>query len=165
VVITIPAQSAQQMAIGIASPLLIMIVFVAVFTLILMLFVIRLVTASLKSLAVEANRIADGELNQALIVEGNDEVAQLRHAFEQMRIRLKSRLDELNRLLIVSQGVAASLEMEEAVQPILESALVTGGSAARVVLTPDMLPDSSIDDKIRSHPDLGSGLRETYINF
>jgi PAS domain S-box-containing protein len=50
-------------------------------------------------------------------------------------------MDELNRLLVVSQGVAASLEVEDAIKPVLESALTIGAGSARIVLGPAALPD------------------------
>jgi signal transduction histidine kinase/HAMP domain-containing protein len=146
VVMTVPAQSAQQLAIDLAAPLLMMIFIIALVAFVIMRVGLRLVTSSLDQLAVQANRISQGELDQSLSVQGDDEVAQLSRSFEQMRIRLKARLQELNQLLEVSQGVAASLEMEEAVEPILKSALSTGAVAARVVLTPTILPDSSVED-------------------
>ncbi len=99
------------------------------------------VTASLQSLAEQAGRIAQGDLDQPLLVDGQDEVGMLRQAFEKMRASLKARLDELNRLLIVSQGVASSLELSEAIQPILEAALVTGANLSRVVLMPEVVPE------------------------
>lgn len=142
IMMVVPAQSAQQLAISIATPLLIMIVVVAVLALVLMRLGLKMVTSSLDKLAVQADRIAQGELDQPLTVQGDDEVAQLSRAFEVMRVRLKGRLQELNQLLVVSQGVASSLEMGEAVLPILESALSTGGASARVVLVPTVLPDS-----------------------
>ncbi len=66
---------------------------------------------------------------------------RLGRAFEQMRLSLKARLDELNRLLLVSKGVASSLDVGEAVKPVLEAALVSGAASARVVLDPAALPD------------------------
>ena len=38
-----------------------------------------------------------------------------------MRIGLQARLEEINRLLLVSQGVASSLEMQDTVKPVLEA--------------------------------------------
>jgi methyl-accepting chemotaxis protein len=134
VILSVPARYAQQQALNIAAPLLGMILILSVISVILIRFGLRMVTASLQNLALESNRIAQGELDHPLPVDGLDEVGQLRRAFEQMRVRLKARLDELNRLLVVSQGVASTLEIESALQPVLESALVTGASSARVVL-------------------------------
>ena len=74
---------------------------------------LRVITRSLKNLAVEANRIAEGKLDHPLQTTGVDEVGQLRRAFEQMRVSLAARLDELNCLVVVSQGVASSLEMQQ----------------------------------------------------
>ena len=104
-------------------------------------FSLRTVTASLQNLAQETNRISSGQLDSPLEMGGNDEVGQLRHAFENMRSSLKARLDELNRLLQVSRGVASSLEFQESVKPVMEAALSTGASAVRVVLSPEALPE------------------------
>ena len=104
-------------------------------------FSLRAVTASLQNLALETNRISSGQLDSPLAIDGNDEVGQLRHAFENMRSSLKARLDELNRLLQVSRGVASSLEFEESVKPVMEAALSTGANAVRVVLSAEALPE------------------------
>jgi PAS domain S-box-containing protein len=141
VVLTIPAQRTQQIALNIAGPLLGMILVLALFAVLLLRFGLRVVTASLKKLAEQAGIIAQGELDTPLEVNGEDEVGQLSRAFEQMRLSLKARLEELNRLLLVSQGVASSLEMGEAVTPVLEAALSTGASSARVVLPPESVPE------------------------
>ncbi|MCI0474614.1 MAG: HAMP domain-containing protein, partial [Anaerolineales bacterium] len=105
---------------------------------------LRVVTGSLQSLAVEANRIAQGNLDHPLQVDGVDEVGQLRRSFEQMRSSLQARLSEINSLLRVSQGVASSLEMQDAVNLVLEAILATGANAVRVVLSPDILPDTFV---------------------
>lgn len=136
VVLAVPARRAQQMALNIAAPLLLMLVVLFAFAIALLRYGLRSVTNSLQSLGTEANRIASGQLDQPLSVIGEDEVGELRRSFDRMRASLKGRMDELNQLLSVSQGVASSLEMKEAVKPILESAISTGASAARVVLAP-----------------------------
>ena len=141
VVLMVPAYRAQQLALRIAAPLLGMIIVLSFLAVIVLRLGLRVVTASLKNLAMEAGRISQGKLDHPLSVDGEDEVGHLRRAFEQMRASLKARLDELNRLLQVSQGVASSLEMSEAVKPILESALGTGACAARVVLMPSVVPE------------------------
>lgn len=141
VVLIAPAARTQQIAIEIAGPLLILIFILAVFGIIIARMGLKVVTASLNTLANQAGRIAEGRLDHPLPINGEDEVGQLRRAFEQMRLSLKARLDELNRLLIVSQGVASSLEISEAIQPILDAALVPGGSFSRVVLLPAVVPE------------------------
>jgi PAS domain S-box-containing protein len=141
VVLMLPASEAQQLTLTIAAPLFWVIVALSAISLIVLQLRLRAIIASLQSLAQETGRIAQGRLDHAMSVDGEDEVGQLRRAFERMRVSLKARLDELNRLLVVSQGVASSLEMSEAVQPVLESALATGASAARVVLAPTVVPE------------------------
>ncbi len=141
VVLTVPARRSQQIALNIAGPLLGMVILLAFLVVLVMRLGLRVVTASLQRLAVGASNISQGELDTPLEISGEDEVGQLSRAFEQMRLGLKARLDELNRLLLVSQGVAASLEVKEAVRPVLEAALATGASSARVVLTPESVPE------------------------
>jgi len=141
IVLTVPAQETQQLALQIALPLSLMLVALAFIALIILRVGLRVVTRSLQNLAREADRIAQGQLDRPLKVEGEDEVGQLGRSFEQMRISLQQRLEELNRLLIVSRGVASTLDMEEAFQPVLEAALAGGASAARVVLSPQLIPD------------------------
>jgi signal transduction histidine kinase len=145
IVLTVPAQETQQLALEIALPLSGMLVALAIFALIILRVGLRVVTRSLQKLASEADRIAQGQLDRPLQVEGEDEVGQLGRAFEQMRVSLRDRLEELNRLLVVSRGVASTLDMEEAFKPVLDAALVGGASAARVVLSPQLLPETSID--------------------
>jgi HAMP domain-containing protein len=130
----------QQLALTIAAPLLAMIAVLFVLAVVLVRLSLKGVTASLEHLALASKRIAGGQLDNPLPVVGEDEVGQLRRSFEQMRVSLKSRMDELNRLLLASQGVASSLEVDEAVKPVLEAALAMGGSSARVVLEPATVP-------------------------
>lgn len=142
VALTIPSQEAQQLALEIALPLSLMILGLALVALVFLRFGLRAVTGSLQTLAVEADRIAQGKLDHPLLVDGVDEIGQLRRAFEQMRASLQARLDELNRLLFVSQSAASSLEMQDALQPVLEGVLATGASCVRIVLEPGNLPET-----------------------
>jgi PAS domain S-box-containing protein len=145
IVLTIPAQQTQQLALEIALPLSVMLIILAVFALISLRLGLRVITRSLQKLASEADRISQGQFDRPLQFEGEDEVGQLGRAFEKMRISLQDRLEELNRLLTVSQGVASTLEMGEAFQPVLDAALVGGASAARVVFTPQLLPETPVE--------------------
>ncbi|MBN2387009.1 MAG: HAMP domain-containing protein [Anaerolineales bacterium] len=138
VVLIVPAEQAQQLSLAIAAPLSAMILILALVSLISFRLSLRVVTTSLRNLAAEAARISQGRLDHPLQMDGVDEVGQLRRAFEQMRVSLHARLEELNQLLLVSQGVASSLQMEDAVQPVLKAVLATGASAVRVVLLPSL---------------------------
>ncbi len=149
VVLTLPAQQAQQLALNIAAPLTAMILILAVIALASLRVGLGVVTRSLQTLASEAMRIAQGKLDHPLQVSGVDEVGQLRRAFEQMRVSLRARLEELNRLLAVSLGVASSLEMQDAVRPVLEAVLAMGADAVRVVLSPSTLPETLVETPSR----------------
>lgn len=134
VVLSVPAEEAQQIALQIAIPLLAALVLASLLVFLFLRLSLRWVTASLQSLSQEASRISSGELNNPLVITGEDEVGRLSGAFEKMRLSLKDRLDELNRLLLVSQGVASSLDVKIAVQPVFDSLLAMGASSARMVL-------------------------------
>ena len=149
IVLTVPAQETQQLALEIALPLSAMLVILAVFALISLQVGLRVITRSLQKLASEADRIARGQLDRPLQVEGEDEVGQLGRAFEQMRVSLHDRIEELNTLLVVSRDVASTLDMEEAFKPVLNAALVGGASAASVVLSPQLLPETPIEWPLR----------------
>jgi len=141
IVLTVPAIRAQEIALRLANPLIWVLFVLTIIGYVFLRWQVKAVTSSLVSLTTEASRLAAGELDHPLPFSGEDETAQLRAAFEKMRGSLKARLDELRLLLNVSQKVASSLEMRESIQPVLESALVTGASSARVVLLPGLLSD------------------------
>ncbi len=145
VILTVPARRAQQIALDIAIPLLAIVLTLSVIAAIVLRLTLGVVTGSLQNLALEAKRISGGQLDHPLLVIGEDEVGQVRRAFEQMRASLKDRLEELNRLLQVSQGVASSLEIRQAAQPVLDSALAMGACAVRIALDPLVVPELGSD--------------------
>jgi signal transduction histidine kinase/HAMP domain-containing protein len=136
IVTSIPARLAQQTALNFVLPRLVMLAALAIVGFALLRVTLGVVTQSLQKLATQASRIADNELEHPLAIQGDDEVGRLGIAFERMRLSLKARLEELNRLLFVSRGIASSLDMETAITPILEAALATGASTAHLVLSP-----------------------------
>ncbi len=138
IVLTVPTRVAQETALRIAIPLLVMLLIFALVAFIFLRMGLRAVTSSLQLLAQEAAFISQGQLDRPLKVSGVDEVGRLSAVFEQMRVRLKGRLDELNSLLQVSQGVASNLEISEAVQPILQASLGGEACSARLVFVPDV---------------------------
>ncbi|HLO29060.1 MAG TPA: ATP-binding protein [Anaerolineales bacterium] len=140
IVLTIPAQETQQLAINIALPISLMIVLLGLVALISLRVNLRTVTGSLQSLATEAKYLSTGQLDRPLNADGEDEVSELRRAFEQMRVSLQARLQDLNRLLVASQGVASSLTLGDALRPVLEAVVANGASSARIILVREMLP-------------------------
>lgn len=135
VVVVVPYHVVLELAARISTPLLIILTVIGGMGLLVILFIAGRLTRPLQMLAVAAGRIAAGELDQPVRLSGEDEVGRLGLAFERMRQSLHARLDELHLLLRVSQGVASSLKLDEALPPILQSALATtGASGARVAL-------------------------------
>ncbi len=141
IVTTIPVAEAQQLALEMTLPLLFMLMLLLLVMYGGLRLAVRSVTRSISSLAEEAKLLSDGNLEYSLQTERVDEVGQLANVLDSMRVNLKTRMDEINRLLMVSEGVATSLEMEGTVQPILKGALSTGASAARLVLSESAVPE------------------------
>lgn len=159
-----PAQRSQQLSLQIAAPLLAMILLLFALTVLFLRWSLYGVTSSLSALTNEANRLAQGHLDLPLKTDGIDEVGKLRQSFEEMRQKLKARLDELNQLLVVSQGVASTLEFEEAVRPILQSALSSGANVARIVLIPSAMP--GVEPELQTIPTrLGAGNASDQLTY
>jgi two-component system phosphate regulon sensor histidine kinase PhoR len=143
VVIVVPYKQALQVATEIATPVNLILVVVGAVGLLLVSIIATQVTRPAEALALAAQRISEGQLDQAVTVSGEDEIGRAGLAFERMREKLRARLDELGLLLRVSQGVAGSLSLHETLPPILEGALKsTGAAGARIVLAP---PDDSLE--------------------
>jgi len=140
VVLSVPAQVTQQLALDIALPIALLILVLGAIALLALRLSLHAVTSSLQTLAAEAKYISTGKLDRPLAPEGDDELSDLRAAFEQMRSSLQARLDDLNRLLEVSQGVASSLTLGDALRPVLEAVIAGGASSARIILMRDTLP-------------------------
>jgi PAS domain S-box-containing protein len=140
IALTIPAQEAQQLAIDIALPISLMIILLGIIALASLRLSLRTVTGSLQGLAAEAKHLSTGKLDRPLNTEGMDEVGEMRRSFEQMRVSLQARMDELNRLLVASQGMASSLKLDEALAPVIKAVADSGASSARIMLIRDMIP-------------------------
>ncbi|OQY89995.1 MAG: hypothetical protein B6D38_05355 [Anaerolineae bacterium UTCFX1] len=140
VALTVPAEQAQRTAIEIALPIAILILLLGAIALAALRLNLRAVTASLQNLAVEAKYISTGKLDRPLVAHSADELGDLRAAFEQMRLSLQDRMEDLNRLLTVSRGVASSLTLEDALRPALDAIVAGGASSAHIVLTRGAFP-------------------------
>lgn len=134
ILVSVPANVAQETALRIAIPLLIMSLTLSLLTVLLLRWMANRLVSSLTTLSDRASEIASGSLKSPVDIHGVDEIGRLGEAFEQMRANLKSRLEELDCLLEVSQGIASSLVIEESMLPLLNAALSKGAHTARVVL-------------------------------
>lgn len=151
ILVSLPASSAQELALNIAIPLLILSVLISLLVYFWLRYMMRIVTFSLTNLANQATRISQGSLENPVEAKGVDEVGRLGSAFEQMRVSLKDRLDELDRLLEVSKGVAANLSIEGASSYILKAAMAYGASSARLVLFRNL--DSGVKGELDVYAD------------
>jgi len=123
VVVRIPYAVVLDQARQIATPLLILQILLGGGLVVMISFVTNWVTQPLQELATAADRMAAGDLYEPVHVEGQDEVARVGDAFEEMRVRLKDRMEALSLLLQVSSAVSATLELDEGMPFILEGAL------------------------------------------
>lgn len=132
-----PASLSQQSALEMALPVLGVLLLVGLAAYALMRASVRRVSASLHTLATETQRIAAGDLRAPLSVTGSDEVGRLGSAFEVMRRAVLTRSEETQRLLALSHGLSSSLEVRSHIEPLLEAALASGASLARLSFLSD----------------------------
>ncbi len=135
VVILLPHKVRMELALNIATPLLILLTaLTGVVGLIISLSVGQL-TRPLNLLARAAEEIARGDLEKSIRMVGDDEIARLGKSFEKMRLSLRDRLNDLSLLLQVAQEVSATLDLSVGIARILEGALQTlQANVSRIVL-------------------------------
>jgi signal transduction histidine kinase/HAMP domain-containing protein len=137
VVVQWPARLTQQLALNIALPMLGVLIILAIVAYGLLRYSLRSVTSSLQELVADTKRIAAGDLKAPLAAKSADEVGRLGLAFEKMRQTLQSRMEEIQRLLTVSQGVSSSMDIRSQIDPLLDAALASGAGVARLVFRGD----------------------------
>jgi PAS domain S-box-containing protein len=134
ILLSLPASYTQDLSLQIAVPLLAISILISIGAYSLLRFMVASLAKSLVQLANQADEISKGSLDQKIEINGVDEVGRLSTAFEQMRISLKSRLDELDVLLDVSKGVASNFEIGKTSAHLLRACLTYGADSARLIL-------------------------------
>ncbi len=141
VVVRLPYDMVLEQAGQIAAPLLGLQILLGGGLVVIISLVTNWVTQPLQQLAAAADRIAEGDLSHPVEIGGmaahggQDEVTRVGVAFEDMRLRLRDRMEDLSLLLEVSQSVSATLALPEGMPFILEGALrATEAQVARIVL-------------------------------
>ncbi len=138
VAIELPIVRVLELALQISTPLLILLVITLIVAALGISFLTRAITRPIQQLSLAAENIAQGHLDKPIAIRGEDEVGRLGSAFEQMRLSLKARVDDLSLLLRVSQTVSASLDLEQGVPPLLVGAVqATPARVARLILLSD----------------------------
>ena len=135
IIIVVPLSAVLVQATEISFPLTLLLLVFGVIGLVVLLAISRRLTLPLGLLASASEKISEGNLSESVAIEGPDEVGRLGEAFERMRIRVRSQVDELSMLLDVSRSVSGSLQLEECLPPMLSGALkVTDAVGARLIL-------------------------------
>jgi len=135
VITRLPSSEMDKIAISISWPFFLIMALVLGASVFFMRDGLKGISRSLNKLSDETEKLSRGEFDKPIPVKSADEVGQLAASFEGMRLSLKQRLEEMNQLLLVSQGAAAHLNLDEAIQPVLEAALHKNASSARVFLS------------------------------
>ncbi len=141
VLVGLPYTEVQELALRIAAPLLGVLGLVIILVVLALRLGIKPITKSVRSLSNQAALISQGELGHPMSIQSVDELGQLAYSFEQMRVRLRDRLEELKQLLVSSQNVSKHLDIHAAVHPILQAMLGHDGSHARAVLIRQVTAD------------------------
>ncbi len=136
--IELPRSSVLELAFEISAPLLVLLFLILIFASLGILILTRAITQPIQKLSAAAENITHGNLNQPIDIQRDDEVGRLAQAFEQMRLSLKARVDDLSLLLHVSQNVSASLDLAQGVPPLLDGARqATPALVARLITLHD----------------------------
>ncbi|MGC9400312.1 MAG: HAMP domain-containing protein, partial [Anaerolineae bacterium] len=134
-VIQLPFSAVLEAATFISNPLVYVQLVIGLMLALIVPITATRITRPLHMLAQAAHQIAQGNLEIPVHISGEDEVARLGRAFEQMRVRLRDRLNDLSLLLRISRSVSATLDLDEGVPLILEGVLEeTHAATARFVL-------------------------------
>lgn len=141
VLVGLPSTEVQELALRIAAPLLGVLGLVIILVVLALRLGIKPITKSVRSLSHQAALISQGDLDNPMSINSVDELGQLAYSFEQMRIRLRDRLEELKQLLLSSQSVSKHLDIHAAIQPILHAMLGHSASHARAVLDRQVTAD------------------------
>ncbi len=135
VVIMTPNEVVLAQATRIVGPFVALLSIIGVIGAGIVLWVTSRITLPLETLAKATASIAQGEFNRPVQIAGEDEVGRLGIAFERMRERLRARLEELNLLLGISQGIAGSLNLDQSLPDLLEGAMTsTKSNGVRLII-------------------------------
>lgn len=164
VVVILPSQVPQQVTLQIALPSVLILLVLSVLMIAFVVLTMRAITTSLGKLTQQVQEMADGKLSEPISSAGPEELRKIRQALETLRGNFRNRIDEFTRLLSISRSNASNPDLYAAVIPILDSALSTGASTARLVFNPSGIPGS---DKTLAQPTIISQgpARELYSDL
>lgn len=96
--------------------------------------ILSIATTRLNHLILSSRKLAEVDFTQGVQLKGDDEIAELSSALENMRHSLRGRLEELALLRAVAQSTTDSLNLARTLPPILDAAgQVTGAMSVRLL--------------------------------
>jgi len=138
VVTELPVRDVQRLALQITVQLAAVLFAAGIMSVLLIYVFSRRLTHPLRRMSDTAQSIARGNLNDAVLSAGKDEIGDLAESFERMRTSLKARLDEQELLLSVSQNISGTFDLATVFPAILEG--VQGLTRADLVCATLMEP-------------------------
>jgi len=163
VLIMVPKNEADQLSVTIAIPLLVIAAILISIGFVILRYGLHSVTQSLRNLAADTGMISAGKMDTSVPVKGEDEVGQLGESLENMRIKVKDRLEKLDRLVMISHGIASNYQIGETLKSICVAGLETNADSVRIVIPPEMIP--SINGGSKSADAFGAGPSENIYKY
>lgn len=163
VVLNNPASNGLPMVLAALLPILVVAVTAVI---------VAKTTTRLNHLILSSRKLAEVDFTQGVQLHGDDEIAELSSALENMRHSLRERLEELALLRTVAQNATDSLNLPRTLPPILHAAgQVTGAMSVRllgnqgITVASGLLGNemAALDDEIRallSHPQWQRRIKE-----
>lgn len=148
ILVTIPSDETRMIAMEIALPITSMLVIFLIIFLVFWRFTLNSISNSIRILGDEAEAISSGNLTSQLDIERKDELGQLASSLDTMRKKLRQRIDEMGKVLVVSNSVAENLNFEEAVRPILDNIIESDVHFGRICLISNVIEGELSDEAV-----------------
>ncbi len=143
ILVGLPFTEVQELALLIAAPLLGVLALVIILVVLALRLSLKPITKSVGLLTDQASMISRGDLDEPISINSVDELGQLAYSFDQMRLKLRDRLDELKQLLVSSQNVSKHLDINSAIHPILQATMSEDATNSRAVLIKQVADDQT----------------------
>jgi len=148
ILLTIPSDETRVVAMNIAWPITTMLIVFLVIFLLFWRFTLNSISSSIQILGLEAEAISNGNLTNQLDLDRKDELGKLAGSLDIMRQKLRQRIDEMSKVLVVSNSVAENLNFEEAIRPILDNIIESDVYFGRICLVSNVVEGELTDDPI-----------------
>ncbi len=148
ILLNIPSDETRAVAMKIAWPITTMLIVFLVIFLLFWRFTLNSISSSIRILGLEAEAISNGNLTNQLDLDRKDELGKLAGSLDTMRQKLRQRINEMSKVLVVSNSVAENLNFEEAIRPILDNIIESDVYFGRICLVSNVVEGELTDEPI-----------------